>query len=271
MQMDKSNSASLPYCVCACVRACMCLLWSAVATSLLATSKTLVSSPVALEMKAFCWRSNEECACTYAHAPPSPLSLWWGKLKLTFKYAISVCGRRKCPRCTVKRSLSALFCWAPNEARSSVRRGKSNTSTGLLSLFAATLTMRSYTVFGMTSNNLGNVIRRDTWPAHNTGAVRNAPRYLPACLPACLGRLQNVFLRTRTGQRTQAHERQAAVCRCSCCMLLKVFPSFPSLPSPPFPSAAPGGCVSSSVAKTKADRCCWQSSHYSQRIQEGKN
>lgn len=92
--------------------------------------------------------------------------------------------------------------------------------------------------------------------AQYLGCAQCAPVSLPACLPARLGRLQNVFLRTRTGQRTQAHERQAAVCRCSCCMLLKVFPSFPSLPIPPFPSAAPGGCVSSSVAKTKADRCC---------------
>lgn len=108
-----------------CVRArvCprVCPLWSAVATSLLATSKTLVSSLVALEMKAFCWRSDGLCVRSL------PLVWVWGdktkqkKLKLTSKYAVKTI-------------------WAHFSARRSTRlaallgQGKSDALSRLLSI-----------------------------------------------------------------------------------------------------------------------------------------
>lgn len=176
------------------VRACVCPLWSAVATSLLATSKTLVSSPVALEMKAFCWRSNEECACTYAHAPSLPLLSDGGKLKLTFKYAISVCGRRKCPRCTVKRSLSALF-WGegnPTRARGCSLSIRCNTHNAFLHSLR---------------NDLEQPRERDSarhmGSAQYLGCARCAPVSLPACLPGASSKC----LSTHTHGPTHASAR----------------------------------------------------------------
>lgn len=154
-----------------------------------------------------------------------------------------MCGRRKCPRCAVKRSLSALL--------RAVLLGEGNpyTRTGLLSLVAATLNVFSHSL----RSDLEQPRERDSARHMGSAQYRGCAHCAPVSMPALPALPVGVFkMSFYAHARTQAHERQAAARRCSCCLhAAEGIPQLPSpLPTHPL-SVAPGGCVSNSEARKR--------------------